>query len=126
MSVDAGAPVLVEGDRSRLRQVFDNLLSNVRAHTPPGTSATIAITVDANQAVCRISDDGPGISTEDAGRLFERFYRADPSRSRASGGAGLGLSIVAAIVSAHGGTVAAAPAPGAGAVFTIRLPAIVA
>jgi two-component system, OmpR family, sensor kinase len=125
VSVDAKAPVLVAGDRGRLRQVFDNLLSNVRAHTPPGTSATIAITVDADQAVCRITDDGPGISTEDAGRLFERFYRADPSRSRASGGAGLGLSIVAAIVAAHGGTVAAAPAPREGAVFTIRLPAIV-
>jgi two-component system OmpR family sensor kinase len=102
--------------------VFDNLLSNVRAHTPPGTTAVIEIAQVGTEAVCRCTDDGPGISEEDAGRIFERFYRADPSRSRASGGAGLGLSIVAAIVAAHQGTVAAAPAPGGGVVFTIRLP----
>jgi two-component system OmpR family sensor kinase len=103
LRVEAGGPVLVSGDRSRLRQVFDNLLSNVRAHTPPGTSATIAICRVGEEAVCQTTDNGPGISREDADRLFERFFRADPSRSRASGGAGLGLSIVAAIVAAHGG-----------------------
>ncbi len=124
MRVEASAPVQVSGDASRLRQVFDNLLSNVRAHTPPGTSATIAISQAGGEAVCEVRDDGPGISADDAARLFERFYRADVSRSRTSGGAGLGLSIVAAIVSAHGGTVAAAPGSDTGAVFTIRLPVL--
>ena len=104
---------------------FDNLLANVRAHTPPGTTATVAISRVGGEAICQVTDDGPGIGAEDAARLFERFFRADPSRSRASGGAGLGLSIVAAIVAAHGGTVAAARPrpPERGAVFTIRCPA---
>jgi two-component system OmpR family sensor kinase len=125
LRVDASQPVIVAGDAGRLRQVLDNLLANVRAHTPPGSTATVTVARVADQAVLQVSDDGPGISAEDAARLFERFYRADASRSRASGGAGLGLSIVAAIVGAHGGTVAAAPvpAPGHGAVFTIRVPA---
>ncbi len=73
-------------------------------------------------AVIEVADDGPGLTAEQAGRVFERFYRADKSRSRAHGGAGLGLSIVAAIVDAHGGSVSAAPAAGGGAVFTVRLP----
>jgi two-component system OmpR family sensor kinase len=125
LRVDAPQPVIIAGDAGRLRQVLDNLLANVRAHTPPGSTATVTVARGADQAVIQVSDDGPGISAEDAARLFERFYRADASRSRASGGAGLGLSIVAAIVAAHGGTVAAAPVPppGHGAVFTIRVPA---
>jgi two-component system OmpR family sensor kinase len=121
----AEAPVVVPGDRIRLRQVFDNLLSNVRAHTPPGTTATVTVFRAGGEAVCVVADDGPGISAGDAGRLFERFFRADPSRSRASGGAGLGLSIVAAIVASHGGQVEAAPGPAGGAMFTIRLPILV-
>jgi two-component system OmpR family sensor kinase len=119
----ADAPVIVSGDRIRLRQVFDNLLANVRAHTPPGTMATVTIGRQGSEVVCQVSDDGPGITPEDAERLFERFFRADPSRSRTSGGAGLGLSIVAAIVAAHGGRVTAAPGAGGGATFTIWLPA---
>jgi two-component system OmpR family sensor kinase len=123
VTLRAERPVEVVGDRARLRQVFDNLLGNVRAHTPPGTTARVTVTTEADQAVVTIRDDGPGISAEEAGRLFERFYRVDASRSRASGGAGLGLSIVAAIVEAHRGTVEAAPAPdGTGAVFTFRIP----
>jgi two-component system OmpR family sensor kinase len=118
----ADRPVVVSGDRIRLRQVFDNLLANVRAHTPPGTIATVTIADHAGEAVCQVSDNGPGISAENADRLFERFFRADPSRSRASGGAGLGLSIVAAIVASHGGRVAAAPGPAGGSTFTIWLP----
>ncbi len=125
LGVEASEPVIVAGDASRLRQVVDNLLANVRAHTPPGTTATVAVSRAGDQAIVEVRDDGPGISADDAVRLFERFYRADASRSRASGGAGLGLSIVRAIVAAHGGTVAAAPAPapGHGAFFTIRMPA---
>jgi two-component system OmpR family sensor kinase len=116
---------VVSGDRSQLRQVLDNLISNVRSHTPSGTAATVTVTAEGQEAVCRVEDEGPGITADEAGRLFERFFRVDPSRSRASGGAGLGLSIVAAIVAAHGGTVAAAPANGRGAAFTVRLPLLI-
>jgi two-component system OmpR family sensor kinase len=125
LRMDTLDPVIVEGDATRLRQVIDNLLANVRAHTPPGTTAHVAISRRDGDAVCEVIDDGPGIDSHDAARLFERFYRADASRSRTSGGAGLGLSIVAAIVSAHEGTLAAAPvsAPGHGAVFSFHLPA---
>jgi two-component system OmpR family sensor kinase len=122
---DGGPPVVVSGDRSQLRQVLDNLISNVRSHTPSGTAATVTVTAEGQEAVCRVEDEGPGITADEAGRLFERFFRVDPSRSRASGGAGLGLSIVAAIVAAHGGTVAAAPANGRGAAFTVRLPLLI-
>jgi two-component system OmpR family sensor kinase len=122
LRLDAERPVEIVGDRGRLRQVFDNLLANVRAHTPPGTSATVRIREEGQEAICEVSDAGPGITAEQADRLFERFYRADPSRSRASGGAGLGLSIVAAIVAAHGGSVQAAPGPDGGAVFSVHLP----
>jgi two-component system OmpR family sensor kinase len=124
IEIQAGGPVMVSGDGVRLRQVFDNLLANVRAHTPPGTRATVTISSEGGQARCQVSDNGPGISPENADRLFERFFRADPSRSRASGGAGLGLSIVAAIVASHGGRVEAAPRPGGGATFTIWLPVL--
>jgi two-component system OmpR family sensor kinase len=123
LTLRAEHPVEVSGDGSRLRQVFDNLLANVRAHTPPGTETTITIIQDGDAAVCTVADDGPGIPADTANRLFERFYRVDPSRSRSSGGAGLGLSIVAAIVAAHGGTVTAAPTnEGKGSAFTVRIP----
>jgi len=118
----ADRPVEVVGDPVRLRQVVDNLLANVRAHTPPGTPATVTLSEEGQQAVISVADAGPGMDPEDARHVFERFYRADRSRSRAHGGAGLGLSIVAAIVAAHGGTVRASSAPGEGAVFEVRLP----
>jgi two-component system OmpR family sensor kinase len=118
----AAEPVEVVGDRARLRQVFDNLLNNVRAHTPPGTAATVTVGKDGDDALLSVSDDGPGMSEEQVGRAFERFYRADPSRSRLHGGAGLGLAIVAAIVETHGGTVSAVSTHGAGSTFTARLP----
>ncbi|MBV9663677.1 MAG: HAMP domain-containing histidine kinase [Actinobacteria bacterium] len=118
----AAESVEVVGDRGRLRQVFDNLLSNVRAHTPPGTVASVYVRREDDRAVIEVSDDGPGMSAEQASRAFERFYRADPSRSRLHGGAGLGLAIVAAIVETHGGTVEASSPPGGGATFTARLP----
>jgi two-component system OmpR family sensor kinase len=122
VQLDADRPVEVDGDRRRLRQVLDNLLANVRSHTPPGTATTVRIRDAGEWVVCEVADNGPGITAEQAGRLFERFYRADPSRSRASGGAGLGLSIVAAIVAAHGGEVEASPGPSGGSVFSFRLP----
>ncbi|HET6793731.1 MAG TPA: HAMP domain-containing sensor histidine kinase [Acidimicrobiales bacterium] len=119
----AAEPVEVVADPVRCRQVLDNLLANVRAHTPPGTSTEVRVRSEDGTAVLEVADDGPGLSDEEAGRVFERFYRADPSRSRQSGGAGLGLSIVAAITAAHGGTVSVAGRPGGGAVFSVRLPA---
>jgi two-component system OmpR family sensor kinase len=120
--LEAARPVEVVGDRARLRQVLDNLLSNVRAHTPPDVEATVRIGSDDTHAVIEVSDNGPGMTQEQTGRAFERFYRADPSRSRLHGGAGLGLAIVAAIVETHGGQVAATSSPGGGATFTARLP----
>jgi two-component system OmpR family sensor kinase len=118
----AAHPVEVSGDKDRLRQLLDNLLANVRAHTPPGTAATVRVDQVGDHAEIEVRDTGPGMPDEEARRVFERFYRADPARSRTSGGSGLGLSIVAAIVAAHGGTVSATSAPGSGFVVSVRLP----
>ena len=121
--VVASEPVDIVGDSARLRQVIDNLLANVRAHTPAGTRTTVRVAREASDAVVEVCDDGPGLSAEQAEKAFERFYRAEVSRSRQYGGAGLGLSIVAAIVAAHGGSVGVSETEGGGATFTIRLPA---
>jgi two-component system OmpR family sensor kinase len=123
--LEAGRPVEVLGDEVRLRQVLDNLLANVRSHTPPGTAAAVRVYESGGEAVIEVRDEGPGLKPEDAGHVFERFYRADRSRNRATGGSGLGLSIVAAIVGAHGGRVEVDPAAG-GALFRVHLPAILA
>jgi two-component system OmpR family sensor kinase len=122
--LEAEGSVTVVGDEARLRQVLDNLLANVRSHTPEGTEVTVAVRpADDGGAVMEVADRGPGLGEGKAERVFERFYRADSSRSRASGGTGLGLSIVAAIVAAHGGRAWAADRPGGGTVMTVRLPA---
>jgi two-component system, OmpR family, sensor kinase len=115
--------VAVVGDRARLRQVVDNLLSNVRAHTPAEAAVRVRVARDDGAALVEVADSGPGLSAEETERVFERFYRADPSRARASGGVGLGLSIVAAVTRAHGGTASARSGPNGGATFEIRLPA---
>ncbi len=122
LSFEATQPVELVGDATSLRQVIDNLLSNVRSHTPPGTSARVVVDRDDSEVVITVADDGPGMDPEEAEHVFERFYRSDPSRSRAHGGAGLGLSIVSAIVAAHGGTVVAEGRVGSGTTFTVRLP----
>jgi two-component system, OmpR family, sensor kinase len=114
-------PVPVLGDRDRLRQIVDNLLANVRSHTPAGTAARVTVRKEGGRAVIEVRDSGPGLDEVEARRVFERFYRADESRARASGGVGLGLSIVAAVARAHGGTVAARSDEG-GATFRIELP----
>ncbi len=114
LALEAPAIVTVEGDAERLRQVIDNLLANVRAHTPAGSPAVVRVRRDGDAAVLEIADTGPGMDAEQAAHAFERFYRGDPSRSRDHGGAGLGLAIVAAIVEAHDGTVAVASARGQG------------
>ena len=118
----APQPVEIIGDRMRLRQVLDNLLANVRTHCPPGTSCVVTVDKDDHDAVIAVQDDGPGLDPEATSRVFERFFRADASRSRRLGGAGLGLSIVASITKAHGGTVTVASGLGQGTVFTVRLP----
>jgi signal transduction histidine kinase len=112
----------VVGDALRLRQAIGNLLANIRAHTPPGTRTAFSVDVRDGVAAVEVADDGPGVPADVMGRVFERFFRADPSRSRASGGSGLGLSIVAAIVEAHGGSVEVDSPPAGGAVFRILLP----
>jgi len=118
----ASRPVEVIGDKDRLRQVVDNLLANVRAHTPPGTTTTVRVDQVGDQAEVEVRDSGPGIPAEEARRVFERFYRVDPARARTTGGSGLGLSIVTAIVAAHRGTVSAASSPGQGMTVTVRIP----
>jgi len=115
-------PIEVVGDATSLRQVVDNLLGNVRAHTPEGTTTVVSVDSDAGGATITVADSGQGMSPDQVAHVFERFYRSDPSRSRLHGGAGLGLSIVSAIVSAHGGSVSASSVEGEGTTFTVRLP----
>jgi two-component system, OmpR family, sensor kinase len=118
-----GACGSVRGDEAGLRQVVGNLLGNVRVHTPAESPLTVEITAGGeDQTELRIIDSGPGLSAQDAARAFDRFFRADPQRSRDTGGAGLGMSIVQAVVKAHGGAVALAPTPGRGLTVTVRLP----
>jgi two-component system OmpR family sensor kinase len=116
---------VVRGDDGRLRQVVGNLVTNALTHTPPGTRVTVTVGEahdDPGILVLTVADDGPGMDPADAERAFERFYRADASRTRAAGGTGLGLAIVSSLVAAHGGSVGLDTAPGKGAVVTVRLP----
>ena len=122
LALEPAGPVVVSGDEMRLRQVVANLLANARVHTAPGTPVTVRTAIDGPDAVLEVRDRGPGIDAENLERIFERFFRADPSRARASGGNGLGLSIVAAIAEAHGGRVEVDSAPGQGATFRLVLP----
>ena len=115
-------PVTVLGDRDRLRQVMDNLLSNVRSHTPHASPARVSVARENGRAVIEVGDSGPGLTEDELARVFERFYRADTSRARASGGVGLGLSIVAAVARAHGGSVGVSSEPDLGAIFRVELP----
>ncbi len=124
LTFEASKPIEVTGDPTSLRQVIDNLLGNVRAHTPAGTAARVSVDSDDFGAVVSVADNGPGMTEEEADHVFERFYRSDPSRSRVHGGAGLGLSIVSAIVAAHGGTVSAVGRPGQGTTFIVHLPTV--
>ena len=120
---EPAADVVVEGDEDRLRQVLANLVNNALVHTPAGTEVVLRAHRDGDGvAVVEVADAGPGMSPEDAANAFERFYRADGSRSRASGGSGLGLSIVQAIVEAHAGRVALSSNPGQGTTVRVELP----
>ncbi|WP_318014247.1 HAMP domain-containing sensor histidine kinase [Geodermatophilus sp. YIM 151500] len=116
---------VVLGDEARLRQVVGNLVTNALTHTPPTAPVTVSLDEDPGDpdtVVLRVADEGPGLAPDDATRVFERFYRADTSRTRQAGGTGLGLAIVASLVAAHGGTVDLTTAEGRGATFTVRLP----
>jgi two-component system OmpR family sensor kinase len=115
-------PVVVRGDDARLRQVLGNLLGQRPAAHPARCAGRGARRTTDDAAVVEVADTGPGMAPEVAERVFERFYRADASRTRASGGSGLGLSIVASLVRAHGGRVELDTAPGRGAVFRVVLP----
>jgi two-component system OmpR family sensor kinase len=125
VTLDVQGSVEVLGDRHRLRQVFDNLLANVRTHTPLGAPASVSVRQEGLRAIVEVADSGPGIDPAVGAKIFERFFRADPSRARDRGGAGLGLSIVAAITAAHGGRASASNRLEGGAVFRIDLPALV-
>jgi two-component system OmpR family sensor kinase len=134
-------PSVVIGDEDRLRQVVANLMANAVRHTPEGTAIEVAVGVTAEpgtqaegagrstpralpRAVLEVRDHGPGLTPEQAERVFERFYRVDSSRTRGKGGgSGLGLSIVSAVVCAHGGTVETRTTPGGGATFRVEIPA---
>jgi signal transduction histidine kinase len=129
LTVGTGAAFLVLGDEGRLRQVISNLMTNALTHTPEGSPISVRILTGQQQgnppvpcAVLEVTDHGPGLTEEQASRVFERFYRADQARDRRTGGSGLGLAIVAALVTAHGGTVGVDSTPGQGATFRITLP----
>jgi two-component system OmpR family sensor kinase len=115
-------PVLL-GDEGRLRQVVGNLVTNALVHTPKGTRISVRLAEEEGGVlVLQVADDGPGMEPADAARAFERFYRADASRTRSAGGTGLGLSIVDSLVAAHGGSVQLDTTPGEGTTVTVRLP----
>jgi two-component system OmpR family sensor kinase len=115
-------PVVVEGDEVRLRQVIDNLLANVRQHTPVDASAYVSLRGAADQVILTVEDTGPGIAGADRELVFGRFTRPDDGRGREQGGAGLGLAIARSIVTAHGGVISVVSANPHGAIFEVRLP----
>lgn len=121
-TVEVADGVTVLGDEDRLRQVIGNLLANVRVHTAPTVPIEVGLAVDGATAVMRVADHGPGIDPDQAERIFDRFYRADPARSRDKGGSGLGLAIAGSVLAEQGGSIWHAPTDGGGATFTVTLP----
>jgi two-component system OmpR family sensor kinase len=124
ITLNADRPIVVRGDDTRLRQVLGNLVRNALVHTPQTTPIEVAVSSMDGAARITVADHGPGLAPDDVDRIFEPFYRADPSRSRDSGGAGLGLSIVSAVVVAHGGRVHVKETSGGGATFEVELPLV--
>ena len=117
-------PVAVLGVRDRLHQLVTNLVENGIRYTPAGGHVTVSVRM-ADHAMARldVTDDGIGIAPEHLPRVFDRFYRVDPARARATGGTGLGLAIVKHVAESHGGTVEATSEPGVGSTFSVLLPA---
>jgi len=125
--LDLDKPALVLGDDARLRQVLNNLLGNALVHTPPQSPVQVSLRTrnEQGRAVLEVSDRGPGLTEAEQAQVFERFYRIDTARTRASGGSGLGLSIVQAIVAAHEGEVSLKSTCGEGTTFRVSLPLLV-
>nr|WP_277605342.1 HAMP domain-containing sensor histidine kinase [Glycomyces sp. L485] len=122
VALRADEPITVVANEGQLRQVLVNLLSNARVHTPAGTHVDVSVESDDAWAVLKVTDHGPGIPEDHRRRIFDRFYRADPSRSRATGGSGLGLSIVTSIVAGHGGELRLESTEGEGTTIEVRIP----
>lgn len=122
VTLHAREAITVVANEGQLRQVLVNLLTNARVHTPQGTPIDVSVAQGNGWAIMRVADHGPGIPAEHRQKVFDRFYRADASRSRATGGSGLGLSIVSSIVAAHGGEILLDSEPGEGTSIEVRLP----
>jgi signal transduction histidine kinase len=119
---EAAPQVMVEGDRARMKQVVVNLLDNAIKYTPNGGRVLLKISREAREAILEVADNGVGIPAAALPHMFKRFFRVDDSRSREQGGAGLGLSIVKSICSAHGAAVEVRSTPGEGSRFRVRQP----
>ncbi|MFJ8109383.1 ATP-binding protein [Streptomyces sp. NPDC096132] len=126
LRTDTDGSLWLDADPVRLRQALGNLVTNAVRHTPPGGTVTLSARREGEAVVLAIADTGTGIAAEDLPYVFDRFWRAEKSRSRRTGGSGLGLAIVRHLMAAHGGTAEAASTPGTGSVFTLRLPAAAA
>jgi len=122
IACDTPAPVLVDGDPARIKQVVVNLLDNAIKYTPSGGGVKLGVAARAEEAVFEVTDNGVGIPPDAQAHVFDRFFRVDPARSRDVGGAGIGLSIVKAICTAHHGRVEVESAPGHGSCFRVCLP----
>jgi two-component system OmpR family sensor kinase len=123
IQVNLPQELYVLGDNKRIHQALANLLANARTHTPSGTAVEVSAAANDTEVTITVADSGPGLSEGDQAKIFERFFRIDPSRARHSGeGSGLGLSIVDAVMKAHGGTVSVQSKPGEGATFTLHFP----
>ena len=122
ITLAAAEPVIVDGDRERLRQVIDNLIGNALQHTPPGTPVAVTVSGEPDRGRLTVADQGPGLTRDQAAHVFERFYRTDGARTRARGGTGLGLAIAASLAAAHGGELTVDTEPGHGAAFRLSLP----
>ncbi|HEX6539662.1 MAG TPA: ATP-binding protein, partial [Candidatus Dormibacteraeota bacterium] len=122
ITVRIAAPLVVDGDAMRLHQVLANLLRNALVHTPASTPVEVVLRGDAGYAHIDVIDHGRGIPESQRELVFQRFHRADPARSGDQGGSGLGLSIAAAVVSAHAGSISVRTTPGGGATFSVALP----
>ncbi|WP_033344052.1 sensor histidine kinase [Catenuloplanes japonicus] len=123
LTLHADADLEADVDPARLRQIVGNLVSNAVRHTPAGGRVTVHAMILDVDLVIAVEDTGVGIAAHDLPHVFDRFWRADPSRARSTGGSGLGLSIARRLTQAHGGDLTAVSTPGAGSVFTVRLPA---
>jgi two-component system OmpR family sensor kinase len=124
ITLDGVREAIIDGDGPRIQQVLRNLVGNAVQHTGPGTPVTVTVHPGDGEVLVTVRDQGVGIAPEDLPHVFERFYRADPSRSRTDGGSsGLGLAIVEAIMTAHGGTAEVTSAPGQGTTVRVTFPA---